>query len=302
MEMEVTHYHFELQVVAAAPGHPPINLPPVNRVITVRDEPDVINLTESRLKLLWLQNHFSLDQLATLLNSLYTVKMSRRSFLNLFFNLLLLCLFPAHYHRQAEGHKIENKVILEMLHIDKITASVQSKPHPYMRRLFRRLGSLQGHDLDRTEGTVVQSVRMMNKVPDDTPHGWIWFNVTAAPPSVFASELVLFRKTLHPHPLNVTVTLHHLSLSRTVPHLSRPALEERPLSLDRRHSSGFDVFDVSDAVRSGGEMVGFKLSYRDESGGSLVLHDALTQRLYCLDRGALREPILVLYQSNLELN
>ncbi|XP_072315529.1 uncharacterized protein [Eucyclogobius newberryi] len=228
----------------------------------------------------------------------FLMTMSRSVFLQLFFNLLLCSttgLLSGDSHRQAKEDEKQDKAILEMLHIDKISASVHGKPHPYMRRLYQQLNSPQAQDLDGVDETLVQSLRM-RKGPDDAPNGWIWFTIAAVPLSRFAADLVLFRKTVHPHPLNVTVTLHALTLSRGAPHQSA-ALEERLLSLDQRHPSGYDVFDVSDTVAARpGEMIGFQLRYRDESG-SLVLHDALTHSLYCMDRGALREPILVLYRS-----
>ncbi|CAB1351739.1 unnamed protein product [Coregonus sp. 'balchen'] len=44
------------------------------------------------------------------------------------------------------------------------------------------------------------------------------------------------------------------------------------------------------------DVVGFQLRYTDESG-SLVLHEALTQNLYCLKGSSLSEPLLVVYQA-----
>lgn len=114
---------------------------------------------------------------------------------------------------------------------------------------------------------------------------------------MLGAELVLFRKTLHPRPLSVTVTLHSVAASQGALKES-PALEERLLSLDQRPSTGYDVFDVSAVLAvKPVEMVGFQLRYTDESG-SLVLHEALTQSLYCLNRGSLSEPLLVLYQAH----
>lgn len=74
------------------------------------------------------------------------------------------------------------------------------------------------------------------------------------------------------------------------------ALEERLLELHQRSSSGYDVFNVT-AVLSWRplEMVGFRLQYTDESG-SLVLHEALTQTFYCVNRPSASEPLLVFYQ------
>uniref|UniRef100_A0AAV2KR86 Uncharacterized protein n=1 Tax=Knipowitschia caucasica TaxID=637954 RepID=A0AAV2KR86_KNICA len=204
-------------------------------------------------------------------------------------------LLSVHRHRPTE--RGDRKDILEMLNIERVSASFQGKPHPYMRSLYQRLTSLQGQDPDRAEGTVAQSVRM-SKDPDNSPHGWLWFNIPTVSPSTRAAELVLFRKTLHPLPLNVTVSLHSLRLPQDTPPQQREALQERLLSLDRMQLSGYDLWDVWDAVADGGEEVmGFQLRYRDE-GGSLVLHHALTQSLYCVDPEALRGPILVLYGAH----
>lgn len=114
---------------------------------------------------------------------------------------------------------------------------------------------------------------------------------------MLGAELVLFRKTLHPRPISVTVALHSVTASLGALTES-PALQERLLALDQRPSSGYDVFDVSAvlAMKPLG-VVGFQLRYTDESG-SLVLHEALTQSLYCLNRGSLSEPLLVLYQAH----
>lgn len=110
------------------------------------------------------------------------------------------------------------------------------------------------------------------------------------------AELVLYRRSLHSRPLSVTVTLH--SIMAAGDNLDEvPTVEERQLMLDQRSSSGYDVFDVSAVVAVQPlEALGFQLRYRDESG-SLVLHEALTQSLYCLSRGSLKEPLLVLYEA-----
>ncbi|CAG5966130.1 unnamed protein product [Menidia menidia] len=184
--------------------------------------------------------------------------------------------------REAEEDKGLSKAILEMLHIDKVSASHHAKPHPYMRRIYQYLDSLEAQDFGRSDGLLVQSFRSVDG-PPYAPPGWIWFNVSGLDPSMLGAELVLFRKTLHPRPLSVTVSLHSV---------------ERQLTLDQRPSSGYDVFDVSDVVGGGAlEGVGFQLRYTDERG-SLVLHQALTQSLYCLDRGSLSEPLLVLYREH----
>uniref|UniRef100_A0A3B4TCE7 TGF-beta propeptide domain-containing protein n=1 Tax=Seriola dumerili TaxID=41447 RepID=A0A3B4TCE7_SERDU len=186
-----------------------------------------------------------------------------------------------------------------MLHINKVSASHQAKPHPYMRRVYLRLDSLEAQDFGRSDGTLVQSFR---SVVDEAPPGWIWFNVSSLNPSMLGAELVLFRKTLHPRPLSVTVTLHSVTASQGALQES-PALEERLLTLDQRPSSGYDVFDVSAVLAvKPVEVVGFQLRYTDESG-SLVLHEALTQSLYCLSRGSLRRhggPVLSIVASQQE--
>ncbi|XP_039679212.1 uncharacterized protein LOC120573508 isoform X1 [Perca fluviatilis] len=209
---------------------------------------------------------------------------------------LLLCsvtgLHLMDHRRDAEDDQERNKAILEMLHINKVSASHQAKPHPYMRGIYQRLDSLEAQDFGSSDGMLVQSFRSVVGPP-----GWIWFNVSGLNPSMLGAELVLFRKTLHPRPISVTVTLHSVTASQGALK-ERPALEERLLTLDQRSSSGYDVFDVSAVLPVKPlEVVGFQLRYTDESG-SLVLHEALTQTLYCLNRGSLSEPLLVLYQSH----
>lgn len=132
---------------------------------------------------------------------------------------------------------------------------------------------------------------------DRAPQGWIWFNVSTLNPSMLGAELVLFRKTLHPSPLSVNVTLHSVTASQQGALHEGPVLAERQLNLDKRPSSGYDVFNVSAFLDAKPlEVVGFQLRYKDETG-SLVLHEALTQSLYCLNRGSLSEPLLVLYHT-----
>lgn len=151
---------------------------------------------------------------------------------------------------------------------------------------------------------VIYVIFLDSSGPPDAPAGWIWFNVSSLQPSMLAAELVLFRKTLHPRPVSVTVTLHGVTAPEAA-HRDSPALEERLLKLEQRPASGYDVFDVSPLLaRRPLEAVGFQLQYTDESG-SLVLHEALTQSLYALTRGLQTEPLLVLYQRhrhNLELD
>ncbi|XP_024144367.1 uncharacterized protein LOC112156348 [Oryzias melastigma] len=198
-------------------------------------------------------------------------------------------------HRDAEDDPEVNKAILEMLHINKVSASSQAKVHPYMKRIHQHLKSLEALDFERAEGILMQSFRSLDG-SGQAPRGWIWFNVSSLDPLMLGAELVLFRKTLHPGPLSLTVTLHSTAGSQE--HLSEsPVLEERQLILDQRPSSGYDVFDVSAVLAvKPPELLGFQLRYTDESG-SLVLHEALTQRLYSLDASSLREPLLVFYQT-----
>uniref|UniRef100_A0A3Q2NSM3 TGF-beta propeptide domain-containing protein n=1 Tax=Fundulus heteroclitus TaxID=8078 RepID=A0A3Q2NSM3_FUNHE len=182
-----------------------------------------------------------------------------------------------------------------MLHIKKVSASHQAKPHPYMRRIYQHLESLETQDFGRSDGILVQSFRR----PHHASQGWIWFNISGLNPSMLAAELVLYRKTLHSRPLSVTVTLHSIIASQDNL-IETPALQERQLRLDQRPSSGYDVFDASAVLAlKPVEVVGFQLRYTDESG-SLVLHEALTQNLYSLNRGSLQEPLLVLYEARPE--
>ncbi|KAF3697511.1 hypothetical protein EXN66_Car013191 [Channa argus] len=201
------------------------------------------------------------------------------------------------HHRDAEDNQELDKAILEMLHINKISASHQAKAHPYMRRVYQHLDSLEAEEFGKSDGTLVQSFRRVVG-PDRAPPGWIWFNVSRRSPSMLGAELVLFRKTLYPRPLSVTVTLHSVTASQQGALHESPALEERQLNLEQRPSSGYDVFDASAVLALKPlEVVGFQLRYTDDSG-SLVLHEALTQSLYCLTRGSLSEPLLVLYKTH----
>lgn len=63
------------------------------------------------------------------------------------------------HRRDAEDDQQLNKAILEMLHINKVSASHQAKPHPYMKRVFQHLDSLEAEDFGRSDGTLVQSFR-----------------------------------------------------------------------------------------------------------------------------------------------
>lgn len=63
------------------------------------------------------------------------------------------------HHRDAEDDREHNKAILEMLHINKVSAGPQAKPHPYMRGIYQRLDSLEAQDFSSSDGTLVQSFR-----------------------------------------------------------------------------------------------------------------------------------------------
>ncbi|KAJ8382091.1 hypothetical protein SKAU_G00028690 [Synaphobranchus kaupii] len=190
------------------------------------------------------------------------------------------------------------KAILEMLHINKLSTHHHTKPHPYMKQVYLFLGSQEAQGLASSDGTLVQSFRSVKGWKYGTP-GWIWFNVSHLKPSMVLAELVLLRKTLHPEPVSVSVAVHSVSLHVGNLTISEP-LEEKLLTLDRLPPSGYDVFNVSAALprRADGGAVGFQLRYTDE-GGSLVLHEALTQSLYCLNASSQSEPLLVVYQAQL---
>ncbi|KAM8897453.1 uncharacterized protein AB9W97_008850 isoform 2-T2 [Spinachia spinachia] len=200
-------------------------------------------------------------------------------------------------HRSyTEDYRGRNKAILEMLHINKVSASHQAKAHPYMRGLHRQLDSPEARDFGGSDGTVVQSFRSVLG-PHQAPSGWIWFNASGLNPPMLAAELVMYRKTLHPNPISITVALHSASAFKGTL-VENQVMEERQLTLDQQSSSGYDVFNVSAVLLVKPlAVVGFQMRYTDNTG-SLVLHEALTQSLYCLKRGSLREPLLVLYQSH----
>ncbi|XP_026122152.1 bone morphogenetic protein 2 [Carassius auratus] len=202
---------------------------------------------------------------------------------------------------EDHGEELEDrdlsKAILEMLHINKLSApQQQAKPHPYMKHVYQSLDA-QARDLRGADGTLVQSFRSIEDSKYGTP-GWIWFNTSQLSPFMRVAELVLLRKTLHHKPLSVTVTVH--SLSPGPENLSISGrLAEHILSLDRLPPSGYDVFDVTAAITQpphNSDILGFQLRFGDESG-SLVLHEALTQSLYCLNSSSPSQPLLVVYRS-----
>ncbi|XP_050969993.1 growth/differentiation factor 6-B isoform X1 [Labeo rohita] len=201
---------------------------------------------------------------------------------------------------EDHGEELEDrdlsKAILEMLHINKLSAPQQAKPHPYMKHVYQSLDA-QARDLSGADGTLVQSFRSIEDSKYGTP-GWIWFNMSQLSPFMRVAELVLLRKTLHHKPLSVTVTVHSLSPGRDNLSISGP-LAEHLLSLDRLPPSGYDVFDVTAAITQPlhhSDILGFQLRFGDESG-SLVLHEALTQSLYYLNGSSLSQPLLVVYRS-----
>lgn len=133
--------------------------------------------------------------------------------------------------------------------------------------------------------------------PASAPPGWIWFNVSGLQrPLLATAELVLHRKTPQPRPLRVNVTLLGVTGPPAGDLREVSAVEERLLELHRRPPSGFDVFNVTTVLsRKPLELVGFRLQYTDQRG-SLVLHEALTQTFYCIERNSVIEPLLVFYQ------
>ncbi|XP_066536363.1 growth/differentiation factor 6-B [Hoplias malabaricus] len=189
-----------------------------------------------------------------------------------------------------------SKAILEMLHINKLSVPRQAKPHPYMRQVYQLLKTQESKQRSDTDGTLVQSFRSIQGTKYNNP-GWIWFNVSQLRPSMTVAELVLLRKTLHPEPLTVTVEVHSLSTGAGNLSISGP-LTEQLLTLNKLSPSGYDVFNVTEALAqqlNWLDALGFQLRFRDESG-SLVLHEALTQTLYCLNTSSLSQPLLVAYR------
>lgn len=87
-------------------------------------------------------------------------------FLDVTLVFLMLCsvtgLLLMDQRRDAEDDPELDKAILEMLHINKVSASHQAKPHPYMRRIYQRLDSLEAQDFGRSDGTLVQSFRSVD--------------------------------------------------------------------------------------------------------------------------------------------
>ncbi|RXM36237.1 hypothetical protein EOD39_12084 [Acipenser ruthenus] len=191
------------------------------------------------------------------------------------------------------GNDQLSKAILEMLHMNKLTVPHRTRPQRYMKLVYQFLDSPATRDLTNSEGTQDQSSRSIQDPKYGTP-GWIWFNVSCLKPSIKTAELVFLHKTIHPEPLTVSMAVRSIFVVGNV--TVSESLDEKALTLDERPSSSYDIFNVSVVLGQRiDDMVGFQFSYTDESG-SLVLHEALTQSLYCLNTSSQNEPLLVVYQ------
>lgn len=83
-------------------------------------------------------------------------------------------------HQGGDGGGGRSKSILEMLHINKVSASHQAEPHPYMKQIYQESDFLEAQDLVGTpDGTLIQSYRSAGG--------------EAAPPLLTASLLPLFK-------------------------------------------------------------------------------------------------------------
>lgn len=83
-------------------------------------------------------------------------------------------------HQGGDGGGGRSKSILEMLHINKVSASHQVEPHPYMKQIYHKSHFLEVQDLvGNPDGTLIQSYRSVGG--------------EAAPPLVTASLLPLFK-------------------------------------------------------------------------------------------------------------
>ncbi|XP_062849630.1 bone morphogenetic protein 2 [Trichomycterus rosablanca] len=190
-----------------------------------------------------------------------------------------------------------NKAILELLHINKLSVLQQTKPHPYMMQVYLLLNMQDTRQRSDADVTLVQSFRSVQGTKYNIP-GWIWFKISHLRPSMTAAELILLRKTLYPEPLTITVTVH--SILHIAGNLSiSGSLTEQQLTMNQPPPSGYDVFNVTAALSQrlhGTQILGFQLRFKDENG-SLVLHEALTQSLYCLNGSSLSQPLLVAYRD-----
>ncbi|XP_030423910.1 bone morphogenetic protein 7-like [Gopherus evgoodei] len=220
------------------------------------------------------------------------------SIVSLFLGLIcgLLLMFCSHFPGAGKCQLIWgtdeqlSKAILEMLHISKLSIPLRTKPHHYMKLVYHLRNPLALN----SEGTLVQSFRSIQD-PDFGIPGWLWFNISYLKPSMRLAELVLLRKILHPESLTVNVTVHSISVVQGNLTESE-ALDEKVLTLDELPPSGYDVFNISAIFNTTtSDVIGFQLRFTDDSG-SLVLHEALTKSLYCLNRCTQSEPLLVAYR------
>lgn len=105
------------------------------------------------------------------------VRRDSLEFCNVMLVFLLLCpvtgLLQMDHRRDTEDDQELNKAILEMLHINKVSASHQAKPHPYMKKVYQHLDSLEAQDFGRSDGTLVQSFRSV--IGMDLKLMTIWF-------------------------------------------------------------------------------------------------------------------------------
>lgn len=84
-------------------------------------------------------------------------------FLKITLVFLLLCpaigLLLKDQNRGEEDDQELNKAILEMLHINKVSASHQAEPHPYMKQIYKNSDFLEAQDFGNSDGTLMQSYR-----------------------------------------------------------------------------------------------------------------------------------------------
>lgn len=63
-------------------------------------------------------------------------------------------------HNDGDGDEELSKTILEMLHIDRVSASHQVELHPYMKQIYRDSHFPEARDLmGNPDGTLIQSYR-----------------------------------------------------------------------------------------------------------------------------------------------
>ncbi|NP_001279858.1 uncharacterized LOC103177695 [Callorhinchus milii] len=181
-----------------------------------------------------------------------------------------------------------------MLHINTLTFPRRNKLHPYMKLVYLQISFSGAKESATIEGTLVQSFRTI-RVPEFDNPGWLWFNISHLKASMTASELVVRRRTLHRESLTVNVTIHSIGTELNKLTISEP-LDEKVLNLDEPPPFGYDIFNVSLILKQWeADIVGFQFQFTDDSG-SLVIHDALTQSLYCLNTSSPNEPLLIAYR------